>query len=71
MATARTMHEYLNTPGGAVYGFSLRAPEHLPKAPPQTFATSVKGLFLASAYSGSGGFTRAMGAGDGPALANN
>lgn len=65
MATARTMHEYLNTPGGAVYGFALAVPEHVPKGPPQTFATSVKGLFLASAYSGFGGFTGTMAGGAG------
>ena len=65
IATARTMHEYLNTPGGAVYGFALRAPEHFPKGPPQTFATSIEGLFLASAYSGFGGFTGTMGGGAG------
>ena len=64
MATARTMHEYLNTPEGAVYGF---APEPLTKfpwrGPPTTPATPVGGLLLASSYAGFGGFTGAMGAG--------
>ncbi|CQD08566.1 phytoene dehydrogenase-like oxidoreductase [Mycobacterium lentiflavum] len=61
MATAATMHRYLNTPGGSIYGF---APE-----PPRTFralrsyrnvATAVPGLWLASSYGGTGGFTGAM-----------
>ena len=69
IATARTMHEHLNTPGGAVYGFALRTPEHVPKGPPQTFATSIEGLFLASAYSGFGGFTGTIGGGAGAARA--
>ena len=65
IATARTMHEYLNTPGGAIYGFALRTPEHMPKGPPTSFTTSIDGLFLASAYTGFGGFTGAMGGGAG------
>jgi hypothetical protein len=63
MATARTLHEYLNTPGGAVYGFALQPPVGAPKGAPQTVATSVPGLLLASAYAGFGGFTGAMGSG--------
>lgn len=58
MATALTMQQYLNTPGGAVYGFapaqSLR--DQAGKGP----ATSIEGLWLASAFAGSGGFTGAM-----------
>ncbi len=69
VATARTMHKYLNTPGGAVYGFALRPPEHVPKGPPQSFATSIKGLWLASAFAGFGGFTGAMACGAGAARA--
>jgi all-trans-retinol 13,14-reductase len=64
MATASTMHDYLNTPEGAVYGF---APEPLTKfpwhGPPQTPATTIHGLLLASSYAGAGGFTGAIGAG--------
>jgi all-trans-retinol 13,14-reductase len=61
MATALTMHEYLNAPEGALYGFAPRQPEHFPlKEPPRTPKTSVAGLWLASAYAGSGGFTGAM-----------
>ena len=53
MATAATMHAVLNTPGGAVYGF---APETLLRSP----RTAVPGLYLASAWAMSGGFTGAM-----------
>jgi len=58
MATAQTMQRYLNTPGGSVYGF---APEgSLFEALTQGPRTTIKGLWLASAYTGSGGFTGAM-----------
>ncbi len=58
MATAATMHDYLNTPGGAVYGF---APDGtLAEAFRQGPRTSVEGLWLASAYTTAGGFTGAM-----------
>jgi phytoene dehydrogenase-like protein len=63
LATARTMREYLNTPGGAVYGFALEPPARIPRGPPQTVATPVPGLWLASAFAGFGGFTGAMGCG--------
>jgi all-trans-retinol 13,14-reductase len=53
MATAQTMHHYLNTPGGAVYGFAPEAIEFTPK-------TTMEGLWIASAFCGSGGFTGAM-----------
>ena len=51
--TAATMRAYLNTPGGAVYGF---APETLLRSP----VTAVPGLFLASAWAAGGGYTGAM-----------
>ena len=58
MATAQTMQHYLNTPDGAVYGF---APEGtLADVLKQGPRTTIKGLWLASAYAGSGGFTGAM-----------
>ncbi|HWQ95407.1 MAG TPA: NAD(P)/FAD-dependent oxidoreductase [Gammaproteobacteria bacterium] len=61
MATALTMHQYLNSPEGALYGFAPRPPEHFPlKGPPRTPRTSIAGLWLASAYASSGGFTGAM-----------
>jgi phytoene dehydrogenase-like protein len=58
MATAQTMQHYLNTPSGAVYGFApegtlFDALKHGPR-------TAIKGLWLASAYAQSGGFTGAM-----------
>jgi len=58
MATAETMQHYLNTPGGALYGF---APEGtlgqvIKKGP----RTSIHGFWLASAYTSGGGFTGAM-----------
>lgn len=61
MATARTMHNYLNTPGGALYGFAPRPPQHLLlKGPPHTPKTTIDGLWLASAFAGFGGYTGAM-----------
>ena len=63
-ATARTMRDYLNTPGGAIYGFALDAPDKIPlSGPPRSAETSVPGLWLASTYASFGGFTGAMGAG--------
>jgi phytoene dehydrogenase-like protein len=69
VATARTMHDYLNTPGGAVYGFAPVPPEHFPKGPPQRLATSIDGLWIASSFAGFGGYTGAMMAGAGAARA--
>jgi len=61
MATALSMHHYLNTPQGALYGFAPLPPEHFPlKGPPRSPKTTIEGLWLASAYAGSGGFTGAM-----------
>jgi all-trans-retinol 13,14-reductase len=58
MATAETMAHYLNTPDGAVYGF---APEREGSNPlGVTARTTIKGLWLASAYAFGGGFTGAM-----------
>jgi phytoene dehydrogenase-like protein len=58
MATAVTLAHYLNTPGGAAYGF---APEG---SLADTFRlsprTAIHGLLLASAYTFGGGFTGAM-----------
>ncbi len=61
---ARSMHNYLGTPGGAVYGFAPEPPSRsifagMPRSP----ATPIPGLFLASAFGGQGGFTGAMGTG--------
>jgi phytoene dehydrogenase-like protein len=58
MATAETMRQFLNTPGGAVYGF---APEgSLGEAIMQGPRSAIEGLWLASAYTSGGGFTGAM-----------
>jgi hypothetical protein len=58
MATADTLARYLNTPGGAVYGF---APEgSLADVFSFTPRTRIDGLWLASAYTFGGGFTGAM-----------
>ena len=50
--TALSVRQYLNAPGGAVYGF---APT--PDAPARSPRTAVPGLYLASAYAGFGGYT--------------
>ena len=63
METARSMHAHLNTPGGAIYGFAAPPPDGFPNGPPINAATPVPGLWLASAYTGFGGFTGAMGGG--------
>ena len=69
-ATARTMHEYLNTPGGALYGFAPNVPNSmLLSGPPRTPKTSIPGLWLASSFAGVGGFTGAMSAGGAAAKA--
>lgn len=64
MTTARSLAHRLNAPAGAVYGFAPTPPtrpiwqgfERQPRTP-------VRGLYLASAYGGSGGFTGAVVAG--------
>ena len=59
MGTARTMNEYLNTPGGATYGFAQTTP--FMKGKPPSSKTSVPGLYVASAFgSHGGGFVGAM-----------
>ncbi|MGO8798513.1 MAG: phytoene desaturase family protein [Roseiarcus sp.] len=59
--SARSMRNFLNTPDGAVYGFAPTPPRRgvwagLPRSP----RTPVAGLYLASSFGGSGGFTGAM-----------
>lgn len=63
MSTARTFHQRLGTPGGAVYGFAPEVPEIGFSAPQSTPRTAVPGLFLASAWTGFGGYTGAIGGG--------
>jgi phytoene dehydrogenase-like protein len=50
--TALSVRQYLNAPHGAVYGF---APS--PHAPSRSPRTPLPGVYLASAYAGSGGYT--------------
>ena len=53
MATAETMQHYLNTPHGAVYGF-------VPRRSALRRAPRSQDFRLASAFTGSGGYTGAM-----------
>jgi phytoene dehydrogenase-like protein len=55
MSTAETFHQYLNTPGGAIYGFAPESRGFIPLA-----ETAIGGLYLASAFTGGGGFTGAI-----------
>jgi all-trans-retinol 13,14-reductase len=58
IATARTMRSRLGTPSGEVYGFRP-TPARLFARPPST-STSIKGLWISSAYSISGGYSGSM-----------
>jgi phytoene dehydrogenase-like protein len=58
MATSRTMHKWLGTPDGEVYGFRPTPSRLFSRAP--TAATPIKGLWLSSAYTVSGGYAGAM-----------
>ena len=63
-STASTMQSYLNAPDGAVYGFApVPPPGPIWKGPETSPKTSLRGLYLASSYAGSGGFTGAILAG--------
>jgi all-trans-retinol 13,14-reductase len=56
LMTAKSNRAYLNTPRGAIYGFAPEPPRisfFMPK-------TGIRGLLLASAYGGIGGYTGAM-----------
>jgi all-trans-retinol 13,14-reductase len=62
--SAHSIHNFLNTPDGAIYGFAPLPPERpvwagIPRSP----STPMPGLFLASSFAGGGGFTGAMLAG--------
>ena len=61
---ARAMRNFLHTPDGAVYGFAPKPPEKgiwagIPRSP----RTPAPGVYLASSFAGSGGFSGAMAAG--------
>ena len=63
-STASTMNGYLNAPDGAVYGFAPLPPKSpIWNGPEHTPSTPIPGLYLASSYGGSGGYTGAMLAG--------
>lgn len=55
MSTAETFHHYLNTPGGGIYGFAPQTRGFMPLP-----ETAIDGLYLASAFTGGGGFTGAI-----------
>jgi all-trans-retinol 13,14-reductase len=58
---ARSMHNFLNTPGGAVYGFApLPFERGIWAGVPRSPKTPIPGLYLASSFAESGGFTGAM-----------
>ncbi len=64
LSTASTMSSYLNAPAGAVYGFAPLPPTGpIWKGSGRSPKTAIPGLFLASAYAGSGGYTGAILAG--------
>jgi all-trans-retinol 13,14-reductase len=55
MSTSETFQQYLNAPGGSLYGFAPESRGFMPLA-----VTAINGLYLASAFTGGGGFTGAM-----------
>ncbi len=63
-STASTMKSYLNAPDGAVYGFAPLPPTRpFWRGQERSPATAIPGLYLASSYAGSGGYTGAVLAG--------
>jgi phytoene dehydrogenase-like protein len=61
---ARSMQHFLNTPDGCIYGFApLPAKRGIWAGIPRSSRTPVAGIYLASSFAGSGGFTGAMSAG--------
>jgi phytoene dehydrogenase-like protein len=55
--TALSVRQYLNAPGGAVYGFAPTPPGSIAGASDRSPRTAIPGLYLASAYAGFGGYT--------------
>jgi all-trans-retinol 13,14-reductase len=55
MSTAETYAQFLNTPGGAIYGFAPQTRGFMPMV-----QTAIDGLYLASAFSVGGGYTGAI-----------
>jgi phytoene dehydrogenase-like protein len=58
IATSRTMHKWLGTPNGEVYGFRPTPARLFSRSP--TAATAINGLWLSSAYTAAGGYAGAM-----------
>jgi phytoene dehydrogenase-like protein len=62
--TARSLANYLNAPGGAIYGFAPLPPSGpIWRGIPRSPNTPIAGLYLASSYAGAGGFTGAINSG--------
>lgn len=55
--TALSVQQYLGAPQGAVYGFAPTPPRSLFSTQKRSPATPIPGLYLASAYTGFGGYT--------------
>jgi phytoene dehydrogenase-like protein len=57
VATPLTMMRYLNTPGGAIYGFKQNVQDtHLMREPLNEAADAIEGLYSASSWTSMGGF---------------
>ena len=58
---ARSMHNFMNTPSGAITGFAPIPYEHsILSGFPRSPKTPISGLYLASSFAGGGGFSGAM-----------
>jgi phytoene dehydrogenase-like protein len=55
--SALSVRQYLNAPDGAVYGFAPSPPASIRQNPFRSPRTAIPGFYLASAYSGFGGYT--------------
>ncbi len=61
---ARSMHNFMNTPGGAITGFAPIPFEHsILSGSRRSPRTPISGVYLASSFAGGGGFSGAMMAG--------
>lgn len=58
--TALSVRQYLNAPGGAVYGFAPMPRSATGGAPLRSPRTAVPGVYLSSAYAGFGGYSGAI-----------
>jgi phytoene dehydrogenase-like protein len=60
-SSAHSIHRYLNAPKGAIYGFAPLPPRGpIWRGVDRSTRTPVSGLYLASSYAASGGFTGAI-----------